>query len=883
MIQLEKTYEPKNVEPKWIQYWNENGLAKADESARGEAFSIVIPPPNITGSLHIGHAFNNTLQDILTRWKRMLGCNTLWQPGTDHAGIATQNVVERQLKAKGQDRHDLGREAFVESVWKWKEESGSAINRQLVRLGGSMDWTRDRFTMDEGLSKSVREVFVSLYEDGLVYKGDYIINWCPRCHTAISDLEVEYEEKKGKLYYLKYYFEGDDDYLTIATTRPETLLGDTAVAVNPKDERYIEHRGKKLLLPVLNRAVPLIEDNHVDISFGTGALKVTPAHDPNDFEIGRRHDLPSINVMNEDASINSNGEVYEGLDRYECRKRLIEDMELRELIVKIEDHVHSVGHCYRCQTVIEPYLSKQWFIKAKTLAIPAIEAVRLGKIKIVPKHWESTYFEWMENIRDWCVSRQIWWGHQIPAWTCSKCGELTVARETPTVCSKCYDENLIQETDVLDTWFSSALWPFSTLGWPEKTKSLEMYYPTSVLCTGFDILFFWVARMVMMGLRFMGDVPFQTVYIHALIRDSEGQKMSKTKGNVIDPLLMMDKYGTDALRFTLAAFAAQGRDIKLAEDRIEGYRNFCNKLWNASRFIFMNLEDYDGGIELGDAELGLAERNIFSKFNRTAGEVNRGLEEFKFNEAASVLYKFVWNEFCDWYIEEAKTQLARGGAARRAAQNVLLHVLERSLRLLHPFIPFITEEIWQKLPGTGKSLMIADFPKFDPARNDLVAEAQMKPVRDIVSAVRNIRGEMNINPGIQVKLFVKVDNASSESILENETSFLLIRELARVSELRMGGHVIKPAGSASSVWDGGEVYIPLEGLMDFSAERKRVEKELNKVDKDIQFLNKKLSNANFVDKAPPEVITKDRGRLEDLNGKKTKLLSHLKTVEQGLQ
>ena len=883
MFELDKIYEFQSVEKKWTLYWSENKLSKADENVEGEIYSIVIPPPNVTGSLHIGHAFNNTLQDILTRWKRMLGCNTLWQPGTDHAGIATQNVVERQLKTEGKDRNDLGREAFIGRIWKWKEESGGAINKQLIRLGGSMDWSRDRFTMDKGLSQAVREVFVSLYEEGLIYQGDYIINWCPRCHTALSDLEVEYEEKKGHLYHLKYYFENDDGYLTIATTRPETLLGDTAIAVHPDDERYSMHKGRKLLLPVMNRVIPLIEDSHVDVNFGTGALKVTPAHDPNDFEIGRRHNLPSINVMNEDATINANGEIYAGLSRDECRKRLVEDMKFRGLVDRVDDHIHSVGHCYRCQTVVEPYLSKQWFVKITPLAQPAIKAVRSGKIKIVPKHWENTYFEWMENIRDWCISRQIWWGHQIPAWTCGQCENLIVTRENPLACSKCGSKDLTQETDVLDTWFSSALWPFSTLGWPEKTKSLSRNYPTSVLCTGFDILFFWVARMIMMGLRFMDDIPFHTVYIHALIRDAEGQKMSKTKGNVIDPLVMMDKYGTDALRFTLAAFAAQGRDIKLAEDRIEGYRNFCNKLWNAARFILMNLEDYEGTAELIVFPHSLTERNILSRLNRTADETGRALEEFKFNEAASTLYRFVWNEFCDWYIEEAKTQLFFGGETRKITQNVLLHVLEKSLRLLHPFMPFITEEIWQKLPGAGLSIMVADYPSFDPKKDDPDAEVQMKTVRDLVSVVRNIRGEMNINPGVQVKLLFKTDDESMETCLKEETSVLLIKELARVSELVMGRNILKPAGSASAVWHGGEVYMPLEGLMDFDGEKKRVEKELKKLDKDIQFLDKKLSNPNFVDKAPPEVIAKDKERLEGLSSKKGKLLSHLQTVQQALK
>ena len=599
MDQLEKIYSPKEVEERWGKYWDENRLFHGDETSTKKPFSIVIPPPNVTGSLHMGHAFNNTLQDILARWKRMLGFEVLWQPGTDHAGIATQNVVERQLHAEGINRQEIGREEFIKRVWKWREESGGTINHQLSKLGSSLDWERDRFTMDEGLSKAVREVFVSLYEEGLIYKGDYIINWCPRCLTALSDLEVEHQETQGHLYNIRYQFKNSKSSLTIATTRPETLLGDSAVAVNPKDERYQSMIGETLILPLLGRELPLIGDNYVDSSFGSGALKVTPAHDPNDFELGRRHDLELINVMNPDGSMNEEaGPLYQGLDRFTCRQKLVENLKVQNFLESIEEHMHSVGHCYRCHTVVEPYVSTQWFVKTKPLAKSAIEAVKSGRIHIVPKLWENTYFNWMENIRDWCISRQIWWGHQIPAWNCPACEKVTVARETPKTCSHCEEGNLIQEVDVLDTWFSSALWPFSTLGWPEQTQTLKKFYPTSVLCTGFDILFFWVARMIMMGIRFMDNIPFHSVYIHALIRDSEGQKMSKTKGNVIDPLTMMDKYGTDALRFTLAAFAAQGRDIKLSEERIEGYRNFCNKLWNASRFVLMNLDDYNGTYKL---------------------------------------------------------------------------------------------------------------------------------------------------------------------------------------------------------------------------------------------------------------------------------------------
>ncbi|MDG1928479.1 MAG: valine--tRNA ligase [Nitrospinaceae bacterium] len=882
MIQLDKQYEPGEVEKRWGRFWEEKNFFHADETRESPAFSIVIPPPNITGRLHIGHAFNNTLQDILTRWKRMQGCNALWQPGTDHAGIATQNVVEKQLHKEGTGRQDLGREAFVKRVWKWRNESGGTITNQLKKLGCSLDWERDRFTMDEGLSKAVREVFVSLYEEDLIYKGDYIINWCPRCHTALSDLEVEHQDTQGYLYHLKYSIKDSKDFLVIATTRPETMLGDTAVAVNPNDERYQKYKGKKLILPVLNREVPLILDDYVDTSFGTGALKVTPAHDPNDFELGRKHNLETINIMNPDGTMNSLASPpYEGLDRFECRKKLISNLKDSGVLIKIEDLNHSVGHCYRCRTVVEPYLSKQWFVKAKPLAEPAMKAVRDGSIKIVPKFWENTYFEWMENIRDWCISRQIWWGHQIPAWNCKACGEVVVARETPNSCSACSSTDLIQETDVLDTWFSSALWPFSTLGWPEKTDSLKRFYPTSVLCTGFDILFFWVARMIMMGLKFMGDVPFRDVYIHALIRDAEGQKMSKTKGNVIDPLEVMEQYGTDALRFTLAAFAAQGRDIKLAEDRIEGYRNFCNKLWNASRFVFMNLEDYKGSCALDErSKFSSADLWILSRLNRATKDVNEALEAFRFNDAALTVYKFIWNEYCDWYIELTKSKLVDSGSQRVAAQNMLIHVLDSALKLLHPFMPFITEEIWQKLPQNEDSIMVSAFPEYREAQTNEAIEKEIEVIMEVITGIRNIRGEMNLNPGLKLNVLVKTQNSAIQQTLQDHVGY--IRELARVEQLETGPNIKKPKVSASSVLGEMDLIIPLEGKMDFQEELKRVEKELKKIEKDLIFLDKKLSNPDFVKKAPVDIIEKDEQRKKSLSLKQAKLEIHLKTIEQGL-
>ena len=881
MDQLEKIYSPKEVEERWGKYWDENRLFHGDETSTKKPFSIVIPPPNVTGSLHMGHAFNNTLQDVLARWKRMLGFEVLWQPGTDHAGIATQNVVERQLHAKGINRQEIGREEFIKRVWKWREESGGTINHQLSKLGSSLDWERDRFTMDEGLSKAVREVFVSLYEDGLIYKGDYIINWCPRCTTALSDLEVEHQETQGHLYNIKYQFKNSKNSLTIATTRPETLLGDSAVAVNPKDERYQSMIGETLILPLLGRELPLIGDNYVDSSFGSGALKVTPAHDPNDFELGRRHDLELINVMNPDGSMNeAAGPLYQGLDRFTCRQKLVENLKIQNFLESIEEHTHSVGHCYRCHTVVEPYVSTQWFVKTKPLAKSAIEAVKSGRIHIVPKLWENTYFNWMENIRDWCISRQIWWGHQIPAWNCPACKKITVARETPKVCSHCEEGDLIQEVDVLDTWFSSALWPFSTLGWPEQTQTLNKFYPTSVLCTGFDILFFWVARMIMMGIRFMDNIPFHSVYIHALIRDSEGQKMSKTKGNVIDPLTMMDKYGTDALRFTLAAFAAQGRDIKLSEERIEGYRNFCNKLWNASRFVLMNLDGYDGTYKLiPNEERPASHRWILSRLNEACREVNHALEEFKFNDAASSIYKFVWNEYCDWFLELSKPHLY-GGNDRKETQNILVYVLGNCLRLLHPFMPFITEEIHSKLPGTTGSLMEDTFPEYKENNADLVAEKTFSTVINVIDCVRNVRGEMNLNPGLNLDLLIRTRHDHEVTTLNNNTQY--INSLGRANLIQSGPTVKKPRVSISSVCGEMDIFIPLEGKINFTEEKNRVEKELNKIEKDIIVLAKKLSNKNFIDKAPPEVIEKDRQRKKILSEKQARLKIHLETVNIAL-
>jgi valyl-tRNA synthetase len=869
--ELAKVYEPKSVEDKWYGVWENAGYFRGAAPSDKPPYSIVIPPPNITGVLHMGHALNNTLQDILCRWKRMGGHNVLWMPGTDHAGIATQNVVERQLAAERKDRFELGREVFIERVWRWKAESGGQIIGQLKRLGASCDWERERFTMDEGLSRAVREVFVRLYEEGLIYRANRLINWCPRCHTALSDIEVEHEEKGGHLWHIRYPVVGSDRFLVVATTRPETMLGDTAVAVNPADDRYRELVGGKVLLPLVNREIPIIADDYVEMEFGTGVVKITPAHDFNDFEVGRRHNLDQINIFDESGVVNAAGHQYEGLDRFAARKKVVEDLEAQGLMERIQDHALAVGGCYRCKTVVEPYLSMQWYVKVGPLAEPALAAVREGRTRIVPAQWENTYYEWMENIRDWCISRQIWWGHRIPAWFCDHCGEITVAKTDPDVCSKCGSDEIRQESDVLDTWFSSALWPFSTLGWPDRTPELETFYPTSCLVTGFDILFFWVARMMMMGLHFMGEVPFREVYIHALVRDAQGQKMSKSKGNVIDPLTVIDAYGTDAFRFTLAAFAAQGRDIKLAEERIAGYRNFANKIWNAARFALMNLEGFDPDtVDLSAVQLSNADRWILFRLNEAAREVDEALTAYRFNDAAGALYRFTWSEFCDWYIELIKDDLYRADNERQeTARYVLWTVLEQLLRLLHPFMPFITEEIWQALPGgkTAASIMLASYPvpraEWDAYRD---GAAEMELVMEVIKAIRNIRGEMEVAPSREIAAILDCRSDATLSLLKHNEVYIM--RLARLASLAIGQGVARPEDAALQVAGDVEIVVPLKGLVDVEEEEKRLAKELGKIDKDIEFLGKKLENPSFVERAPADVVAKEREKLEEFANKK---------------
>jgi valyl-tRNA synthetase len=850
----------------------------------------------------MGHALNTVLQDILSRWKRMAGYKVLWIPGTDHAGIATQNIVEKQLASEGLDRNTLGRDEFTDRVWKWKAESGGRIIHQLKRLGASCDWSRERFTLDEGLSKAVREVFVRLYEEGLIYRDNRLINWCPRCHTALSDLEVEHEELEGKLTYIKYPLsDGSSRYVIVATTRPETMLGDTAVAVNPKDDRYRNFIGKTTDLPLTKRKIPIISDETVDPAFGTGAVKVTPAHDFNDESIAKRQNPPLefITVIGDDGHMTeAAGYRYAGLDRYECRKLVLKDLKELHLVEKEEPYKHAIGHCYRCKTITEPLSTLQWYVNVQSMAEAAVRAVKEEKIRIIPKTWENTYFAWMEDIKDWCISRQIWWGHRIPVWYCQKmqneeCRKkngIIVSRVDPRACPYCGAKELIQDEDVLDTWFSSALWPFSTLGWPEKTDDLRTFYPTSVLVTGFDIIFFWVARMIMMGIKFMGDVPFRDVYIHALVRDIKGQKMSKSKGNVVDPLIMMDRYGTDAFRFTLAAFAAQGRDIRFSEDRVEGYRHFVNKLWNATRFILMNTGESSGfrNIAKETLNLSLPSRWILSRLAATADEVNAALGEYRFNDAANTLYQYIWHEFCDWYIEMAKIEFL-DPKLENGVKWCLLHTLNTSLKLLHPFMPYITEEIWQKVnppipPFTKgdlggviqESIMISEYPASLSRDND--AEEDMSFILDAVMGVRTIRGELNISPSLRLNTSIKAYSEAAEKILLENVQYL--KSLAKADKITIGMNIKKPQGSATSVKSSMEIFVPLKRVLNITAEVDRLKKEKTKVEAAISSLSKKLFNDDFLGKAPKEIIEKERIKYEELIYMKERITESMKMLKE---
>ena len=869
--QLDKIYDPKQFEDRIYKFWNDNGYFRADPNLDKKPYTIVIPPPNITGQLHMGHALDNTLQDILIRFRRMQGYEALWIPGTDHASIATEAKIVAAMKEEGITKEDIGRDGFLERAWAWKAKFGGRIVEQLKKLGSSCDWSRERFTLDEGCSKAVNEVFVRLYEKGLIYRGERIINWCPNCETSISDAEVEYAEKAGHFWHLRYPLADGSGYLELATTRPETMMGDTAVAVHPDDERYQHLIGKMLILPLMNREIPIVADTYVDMEFGTGVVKITPAHDPNDFEVGLRHDLPIINIMTDDAHINENGGKYCGMDLMTARKAVVEDLDKGGFLVKVEEHSHNVGECYRCSTTVEPRVSKQWFVKMQPLAEPAIEAVKQGKTKFVPERFDKTYYHWMENIKDWCISRQLWWGHRIPAYYCQDCGEMVVSKDTVSVCPKCGSHNMKQDEDTLDTWFSSALWPFSTLGWPENTEDLKYFYPTSTLVTGYDIIFFWVARMIFSGVEHMGEVPFDTVLIHGLVRDAQGRKMSKSLGNGIDPMEVIDEFGADALRFMLATGNSPGNDMRYTPERITSSRNFANKLWNATRFILMNLSEETDKVEL-PAELLVEDKWVLSKYNNLIREVTANLEKFELGIAVQKLYDFIWDILCDWYIELTKARLNAGGETSVNAQKVLVYVMSNTLKLLHPFMPFITEEIWQALPHDGESIMIAKYPEYDSALSFEKEEADFERVMEAIRTIRNARAEKNIPPSKKAAVYVETPN---EEVFMNAAPFFV--RLASASELIVGKD-FDLGNTMQLVTDCARIFIPMGDLIDTEKELERLNKEKSACEKDIQFLNGKLSNEKFVSKAPEAVVAQEKEKLEKANERLAKILQSIQDL-----
>ncbi len=851
--ELEKQYNPKNVEDRLYKSWLDKKYFHAKREADKETYTIVIPPPNITGQLHMGHALDNTLQDILIRYHRMAGYDTLWLPGTDHASIATEAKIVEAMKKEGVTKEDLGREKFLERAWDWKAQYGGRIIEQLKKMGSSCDWDRERFTLDEGCNKAVNEVFCKLYEKGLIYRGERIINWCPHCLTSISDAEVEYEDQAGHFWHLRYPFKDGSGYLELATTRPETLLGDTAVAVNPNDERYKDMVGKTLILPLVHREIPVVADDYVEMDFGTGVVKITPAHDPNDFEVGLRHNLEVINVLTPDAKITDDYPAYAGLDRYEARKAIVKDLEKEGALVEIEDYSHNVGTCYRCGTTVEPRVSKQWFVKMKPLAGPAIDAVKNGETKFIPQRFEKVYFHWLENIRDWCISRQLWWGHRIPAWYCADCGEITVSRTAPDACAHCGSQNITQDPDTLDTWFSSALWPFSTLGWPEETEDLKHYYPTNTLVTGYDIIPFWVMRMMFSGIEQTGKAPFDTVLIHGLVRDAQGRKMSKSLGNGIDPLEIIDKYGADALRFTLATGNSPGNDMRFSDERVEASRNFANKIWNAARFILMNLGENEPAPHIPE-NLILEDKWILSLYNALVVGVTDSLEKFELGMAVQKLYDFIWDVFCDWYIEIAKIRLnGEDETAKSTVKAVLVYVMSNTLKLLHPFMPFITEEIWQTLPHEGESIMVANWPKADSTLTYAAEEAQMERIMTAIKAVRNRRAEMNVPPSKKAKVFI--ETAYGDTFAAGTVFF---NRLASASEVQVAEQFDGMDDAVSIITESARIYIPMDELVDFQAELKRLEKEKASVQKELDMVNGKLGNENFVSKAPAAVVEKQR-------------------------
>lgn len=880
-VSMPTTYNPHDAEAKWYKFWMDNEFFTAGRRKDASKYSVVIPPPNVTGMLHIGHALDFTLQDILVRMKRMQGYDTLWLPGTDHAGIATQTRVEQKLREEqGLSRYDLGRERFLEQVWAWKEQYADTIRQQWAKMGLSLDYSRERFTLDEGLSRAVREVFVRLYEKGLIYRGKYIINWDPAARTALSDIEVEYKEVQGRLYHLEYPLKDGSGKITVATTRPETMLGDTAVAVHPEDPRYKDLIGKTLILPIIGREIPIIADEYVDPEFGSGAVKITPAHDPNDFEVGLRHNLPQVLVMDESGKMNENAGRYQGMDRFECRKQLVKDLEEQGVLIKIEEHVHQVGHSERTGVVVEPYLSTQWFVKMEPLAKAAIEAQRSGRgVKFVPERFEKIYLNWIENVRDWCISRQLWWGHRIPAWHCEDCGEVTVSREDVTACSHCGSNQVRQDEDVLDTWFSSALWPFSTMGWPEDTEDLKRYYPTDVLVTGYDIIYFWVARMIFTALEFTEEMPFKDVLIHGLVRDAEGRKMSKSLGNGVDPLEVIEQYGADAMRFMLSTGLTPGQDLRFRWERVEQARNFANKIWNASRFALMNLQGFRASdIDLS-GPLSTADQWILHRLNETIRDVTRLMDQYDFGEVGRLLYNFIWDDLCDWYIEFSKLSLyGQDEQAKKTTQSVLAYVLDQTLRLLHPFMPFLTEEIWQHLPHEGVTITLAPWPQVDESREAPEAVKQMELLMNVIRAVRNIRAEVNVPMSKKVDLIIKPADEATLSILQQNTVY--IERFCGTSSLVMDVQAAHPEQAMTAVVSGAELFLPLAGLIDISQEIERLEKELAVLNYEVERVEKKLANEGFVKKAPAKIVEEERNKMQDYMAKRDLVLERIEELKR---